>query len=119
MKKILFVDDEAELRDIFKLFFVSSNYNYADASNGELGVEIAKSFKPDLIIMDYKMPVMDGLTALKKLRADKETSDIPVIMYSGFLTDADMAEFKRNKCSEILVKPIEIEVLLAIISKYV
>ncbi len=117
-KKILFVDDEEQLRSIFKLFFSSLEYEYLDASNGEIGVAMAKEHIPDLIIMDYKMPVMDGVKAIEAIRSQTSTSHIPIIMYTGYINDLDFREVKQFSRVEILKKPIEVHVWMKIIEQY-
>ena len=85
MKKkpfILVVDDEAAFREIFSLKLTADGFRVETAENGEIGVEKAKALKPDLILMDVRMPVMDGPTAVLKIRGDAETKDMRI----AFLT---------------------------------
>ena len=79
---ILVVDDEAAFREIFSLKLAADGFRVETAENGEVGVEKAKSLKPDLVLMDVRMPVMDGPTAVLKLRDDPETKNMRV----AFLT---------------------------------
>jgi CheY-like chemotaxis protein len=79
---ILVVDDDANFREIFSMKLSSEGYRVETAENGEQGVEKAKSLKPDLVLMDVQMPVMDGATAVLKLRDDPATKDTKV----AFLT---------------------------------
>ena len=79
---ILIVDDEASFREIFSMKLKSAGYRIDTAANGAEGIEKAKAIKPDLVLMDVNMPVMDGATAVLKLRDDPETKDQKV----AFLT---------------------------------
>jgi CheY-like chemotaxis protein len=79
---ILIVDDEQNFQEIFALKLKAAGYRVETASNGAEGVTKAKSVKPGLILMDVNMPVMDGATAVLKLRDDPATKDIKV----AFLT---------------------------------
>ena len=79
---ILIVDDEPDFREIFSMKLKASGYRVETATNGAEGVERTKALKPNLILMDVKMPVMDGPTAVLKLRDDPATKDIKV----AFLT---------------------------------
>lgn len=79
---ILIVDDEAAFREIFSAKLGADGYRVETAENGEIGLAKAKALKPSLILMDVRMPVMDGPTAVLKLREDPETKDIKV----AFLT---------------------------------
>jgi CheY-like chemotaxis protein len=79
---ILIVDDEADFREIFSTKLKSVGYHIETAENGQQAIEKAKVLKPALVLMDVNMPVMDGASALLKLRDDPETKDINV----AFLT---------------------------------
>ena len=79
---ILVVDDDPNFREIFSTALKAAGYAVETAENGSQGVEKAKSLKPALILMDVKMPVMDGPTAVLKLREDPATKDVKV----AFLT---------------------------------
>ena len=81
---ILITDDEADFRDIFKTKLASLGYRIETAVNGEEGVKKAKELKPDLMLMDVKMPVMDGAQALLTLRDDPQTKDIKVVFLTSF-----------------------------------
>jgi twitching motility two-component system response regulator PilH len=82
-KLILIVDDEPAFREIFSAKFGADGFRVETAENGQIGVEKAKALKPDLILMDVNMSVMDGPTAVLKLRDDPETKDLKVV----FLTN--------------------------------
>lgn len=81
-KLILVVDDEPAFREIFGAKLGAAGFRVETAENGEVAVQKAKSLKPDLVLMDVRMPVMDGPTAVLKLRDDPETKDMRV----AFLT---------------------------------
>lgn len=82
--KILIIDDDNQIADLFITKLTNSHFAAARAYNGKEGYELAKKEKPDLILLDLKMPVMDGATTLEKLHADEETKKIPVIILSSF-----------------------------------
>jgi CheY-like chemotaxis protein len=79
---ILVVDDEEAFREIFGMKLTADGFRVETAENGEVGVQKAKALKPDLILMDVRMPVMDGPTAVLKLRDNPETKDLRI----AFLT---------------------------------
>jgi CheY-like chemotaxis protein len=94
---ILIVDDEPAFREIFSAKLGADGFRTETAENGQIGVEKAKQLKPNLILMDVKMPVMDGPSAVLKLREDPETKDIKV----AFLTSLgdprmEMQEINRK-----------------------
>jgi len=80
---ILVVDDDANFREIFSVKLTSEGYRVETAENGEQGIQKTKELKPDLVLMDVNMPVMDGAAAVLKLREDPETKKVKV----AFLTN--------------------------------
>ena len=80
---VLIVDDEPDFRDIFKTKILAGGFRVETAINGEEGIKKAKNLKPDLILMDMKMPIMDGAQALLKLREDQELKNIKVVFLTS------------------------------------
>ena len=120
MTKVLFVDDEANLKKIFSIFVSSlDNIEYYEASNGAEGVESAKRNHPDLIIMDYKMPVMNGIEALRQIRNSVLTENIPVVMHTAFASDLDMDTINSFSHVEIVTKPVDIATWTQIIENHI
>ena len=119
MKKLLFIDDEPDLRSIFKMFLSSMNdILFLEAENGKQGIAVAKKEKPDLIITDFKMPIMNGLEVIQELKKSNETSSIPIIMYTGYSAELDSAEILKIGCEELISKPIYTDIWIALIKKY-
>ena len=82
-KLVLIVDDEPAFREIFSARMIDDGYRVETAENGATAIAKAKEFRPALILMDVKMPVMDGPTALLKLREDPEIKDTKVIFLTS------------------------------------
>ncbi|MEW6680733.1 MAG: response regulator [bacterium] len=82
-KKILLVDDDEVILKIGKFNLERGGYEVVTASNGQDAVDVARNEKPDLIILDVMMPIMDGYTALLKLKGYEETKDIPAIILTA------------------------------------
>ena len=82
-KTILVVEDEKSLRDAIVDILRLKNFNPLEAKDGNEGVEIALAKHPDLILLDLIMPVMDGMTALKKIRADAWGASVPVVILTN------------------------------------
>lgn len=81
--RVLYVEDEVVTRQTVKRTFERDGIEVRTAADGYEGVVLARKWQPDLILMDLVMPVMDGLEAIKALRADERTCDIPIIAYSS------------------------------------
>lgn len=88
-KKILIVEDQEAISNILSDALKNKGYNTEIAANGEIGVERALSSHPDLILLDLLMPVMDGMTALSKIREDGWGKDVPVIILTNLSADSE------------------------------
>ena len=112
MPKILSVDDSRTIRLIVARAFKSYNCVVCEASNGEEGLAAAAREKPDLIILDVTMPVMDGVTMLTKLKGDPELKTIPVIMLTAESGRDNVLHIARLGVRDYLVKPFKEEQLI-------
>ncbi|PIR88881.1 MAG: hypothetical protein COU07_04035 [Candidatus Harrisonbacteria bacterium CG10_big_fil_rev_8_21_14_0_10_40_38] len=82
--KVLLVDDDPDFQGVLATKFRASSFEVYTANDGEIGIEMAKEKKPNLIMMDVKMPKMDGLAALIRLKEDPATKDIKVVLLTAF-----------------------------------
>lgn len=89
MKRILVIDDEAEIAAMLGENLREDGYDVVLASNGEEGLRMVQLTKPDLIVVDVVMPKMDGAEMYARLRASERTKDIPVIFLTGLKTKVD------------------------------
>jgi len=96
---ILIVDDEPEFLEIFGAKLSSVGYKVETAESGEEGVKKAKALKPDLVLMDVKMPVLDGAGALLKLRDDPETKNLKVVFLTALGDPRDETQEMSRKFS--------------------
>src|SRR3989338_7276523 len=117
-QKILLVDDEYFLIEILKDRLEFHGYQALTASNGKEGIDQALQSKPDLIFMDIMMPEMDGLEAIKRLKANTETKNIPIICLSALGRPADLNAAKECGASDYMVKPFQAQELLDKIQQY-
>jgi len=105
-KQILICDDQPNIRESYKLI-LADNYDLIFAANGQDVLLYLHENKPDLIIMDIKMPKMDGLTALKELK--KMQPDLPVLIVTGYDSVETAATALNAGAVDYIVKPFEPE----------
>lgn len=117
--KILSVDDSKTIRMIVKRTFAPYEATVLEAANGEEGLATAAAEKPDLIILDITMPVMDGVTMLGKLKEDPEMNGIPVIMLTAESGRENVAFIAKLGVRDYLVKPFKDEQLIEKVSRVV
>ena len=116
-KKILVVDDTEWNRDLI-VQLLEDEYNVLQAVDGADGVEKAEQEKPDLILMDLGMPVMDGWEATKKIKANGDLTHIPIIAVTSHAMVGDEIEARNAGCDDYLSKPVDDEELLKKIKKF-
>ena len=113
MKKILYADDEPEVRDIIKKILAKEDYEVILAADGNEALKLAKEKKPDLIILDYLMPGLNGIEILEALQKGSETKPIPVIMVTAYPYEKEKS--LHAGALDFLTKPIEkVDLLLRI-----
>ena len=83
MNKVAIVEDDPVIRQMYRMKFESEGFNVQLASNGKDGVEMVKSFEPDLLLLDLQMPHMNGDEALERIRKQKTGKDLPVIILTN------------------------------------
>lgn len=117
-KKILVIDDEADLCATIKAQLESEGFNVLAALSGQEGLDKVKEYKPDLVILDLMMPVMDGFEVCKRLKKDTQTSSVPVVVLTA-LQQEDAAKKALSMGAEgYLVKPFEEDALLFTIREF-
>jgi two-component system cell cycle response regulator len=117
--KILAVDDSKTIRMVIQGAFRTYDCALSEAANGEEGLALAAREKPDLIILDIEMPVMDGVTMLGTLRRDPQLKATPVILLSADSSRENVASMVTLGISDYLVKPFKEDTLLDAVRKVV
>ena len=115
-KKILVADDDRRLVFLMKEFLEGRGYSVVSAENGEDAVEKTRQLKPDLLLLDVRMPKLDGDEVYMVLKADPATKHIPILMLTGLRSEKEILE---NKEENILAKPVNLEALFAKIKELV
>jgi len=115
-KLILVVDDEPDYLSTIQCRLEWSHYKVITASNGEEGLEKAISEKPDLVLLDTNMPVMNGYEMLERLRRHPEIKDIPIIMVTALCEAKDIATASAYRVADYVAKPFDVTELVEKIS---
>lgn len=110
-KKILIADDSQTFLMYIGILLKRMGFTVIPAENGLEVLKLLKLIEPDLILLDIRMPTLDGLTVLRHIKEDKEIQHIPVVMVSGDLSMEMMQKCKSFGCAEYLTKPIKIDKL--------
>jgi two-component system cell cycle response regulator DivK len=117
-KKILVVDDTDWNRDLL-VQLLEDDYEILEAVDGEQGVRTTEQQKPDLILMDLGMPVMDGWEATRRIKANEELKAIPIIAVTSHAMVGDEIDARKAGCDDYLPKPIDEQLLLEKIKKFI
>lgn len=109
---VLVVDDSPTETRLISTALKKAGFNVESAPNGEEGVRVARSLRPDVILMDVIMPVLNGYQATRQLQRDPETADIPVIMVTSKDQETDRTWGLRQGAKDYLVKPVDMQELV-------
>jgi two-component system cell cycle response regulator DivK len=117
-KKILIVEDNADLCDLLTITIRRLGCEVAIAITGEEAVERASAMKPDLILMDIRLPKLNGVEATKQIKADPSTKDIPVVILSAFSMSSHGKYAIEAGAVEVLQKPVSVTDIEQVLTKY-
>jgi len=116
--RILVVEDNAQNRMLVKDVLEFYGYEIIEAEDGQEGIDMAKKYKPDLILMDIQMPVIDGFTAVKIIRSDPETKNIKMIAVTSFAMSGDKERIKKAGFDHYISKPIDTRELPGLVKSF-
>jgi CheY-like chemotaxis protein len=117
--KVLYVEDAAVIRDTIARLLELKGYQVAYAKNGKEGVEKTQSWKPDIVLMDLRMPVMDGYSAIREIKLDPKTGHIPVFVISAWSSKKERSKANASGADAFFVKPPDLNRLIEAIDKAV
>lgn len=117
MKKILIVDDDQDISEIIQMILEDAEYNTEIVTKGEEIYQSVEKYKPDIVLLDILLFGMDGRAICRKLKNQKSTKNIPVIMLSAHPDIADTIE--EHGADDFLAKPFYMETLLEKVEKYI
>jgi len=116
-KRILMVEDTEDNRQIIRDLMDSIGYELLEAEDGAAGVAMAAEHKPDLILMDIQLPVLDGYEATRRIKADPTLRHIPIIAVTSYALAGDEAKTRSAGCDGYVAKPFSPRQLLAKINE--
>jgi CheY-like chemotaxis protein len=116
-KKIITIDDEPPIRSLIRHTLRQDDHEIFEAGDGSEGLKVIRRERPDLIVLDFVMPVMNGAETLRAIRSDPQIAHIPVLLLTG-VKDADkLAPLLQDERSDFLDKPFLVETLKARVRK--
>ena len=119
MKKILIVDDEQDILKVVKFRLIKAGYDVITASNGQEGLDTARAIKPDLLLLDLSMPLLNGDEVCKRLKADPATKHIPIILMTASSKGVKDENIFMAGMDDRILKPFEPEDLFEKIKKLI
>ncbi len=117
MAKILLVEDNEMNRDMLSRRLTRRGYDVVIAEDGRKGMDMAASERPDLILMDMSLPVMDGWEATRRIKESGATNSIPVIALTAYAMSEDRDQALAAGCEDYDTKPVELDRLLEKINR--
>jgi two-component system cell cycle response regulator DivK len=115
---ILVVEDQEDNRQIVRDLLTTTDYEVIEAENGEEALAAVAKQRPDLILMDIQLPVMDGYEATRRIKADPALCAIPIIAVTSYALSGDEEKARAAGCDDFVPKPFSPRQLLAKIQKY-
>ncbi len=119
MKKVLIVEDDDAISGLYNIVFSKQDYSVEIAENGEVGLSKAKTFLPDIILLDIMMPKMNGIQVIQKLKSDPSMKNIPVIALSNLTeVNAEKAMLDEGAIKFIVKSQLLPDEIVKIVSNY-
>lgn len=117
-KCILVVEDQEDNRQILRDLLGASDYELIEAENGQEAIDAVAKKKPDLILMDIQLPVMDGYEATRRIKANPDWKGIPIIVVTSYALSGDAEKARAAGCDDYVTKPYSPRQLLAKIREF-
>ena len=117
-KRILIVEDQLDNRQIVRDLLIANEYEFTEAENGEEALLSVARDRPDLILMDIQLPIMDGYEATRRIKAEPSLKSIPIIAVTSYALNGDEEKARAAGCNDFVPKPYSPRQLLAKIRQY-
>jgi two-component system cell cycle response regulator DivK len=119
MAKVLLVEDNEMNRDMLSRRLIRRGFQVVFAMDGQQGVDLARSERPDIILMDMSLPVIDGWEATRRVKADEATRSVPVIGLTAHAMSGDREKAIEAGCDDYDTKPVELDRLIGKIERLI
>ena len=117
-RRILVIEDTEDNRRIFRDLLGRSGYELIEARDGEQGVAMAVAERPDLILMDIQLPVIDGYEATRRIKANPGLRHIPIIAITSYALSGDEAKSRAAGCDGYIAKPFSLQEVLDVVHNF-
>ena len=117
-KRILVIEDTLDNRQIMRDLLSSAGYDIVEAVDGAAGVAMAATERPDLILMDIQLPIIDGYEAARRIKANPELAAIPIVAVTSYALGGDEAKARAAGCDGYVAKPFSPRELLAKVREF-
>jgi two-component system, cell cycle response regulator DivK len=117
-KRILVVEDTEDNRRILRDLLTRAGFELIEAIDGESGVSMATTHRPDLILMDIQLPIFDGYEATRRIKANPETRNIPIIAVTSYALSGDENKALAAGCDGYVAKPFSPRRILALVQEF-
>jgi two-component system cell cycle response regulator DivK len=115
--KVLIADDHEDTRSLLRTVMELQHFLVLEASDGDEVVRMTESERPDLVLMDHSLPVIDGVTATELIRANNNTRDVLIVFLSGRAEPANQVAARAAGCNDYLIKPVNLDSLVESIER--
>ena len=114
---VMLVEDFRDTREMMRRMLEMQGCRVVEAANGQEAIELSQSERPDLILMDLNMPVLDGFTATLRIRENEQMRDVPIVAVTAYNTAEFRAAANAVGCSEYVAKPVDFGQLMTLLNR--
>lgn len=111
MARILVIDDDPDIRNLLSTYLQGHGHHVVCAEDGAHGIGMVVQHRPDVVILDVDMPVLDGHSTIRVLKGDPKMADIPIIVLTALNSDSTRETMRRAGCAGFLAKPLDLDQL--------
>jgi two-component system, cell cycle response regulator DivK len=115
---VLVVEDNESIRELIQIVLRAAGHDVHGVSDAERALEVTRSIRPSLILMDIQLPGMDGLELARRLKGDSATADIIILAVTAYAMESDQCKAREAGCDGYIAKPLDVRTLPETVSAY-